>query len=129
MTSGRREATAGGQMTNDQRRMRRSTVMLAGAIVYNRQRFPCRIRDISAGGLKVVIDVPLAPGTPVHAELPRYGRFPAVVAWVEGRLMGLVFPEGAAGALARFGEGAAKLGLIESEEPIDGRITQLPPVR
>jgi hypothetical protein len=97
----------------DKRQSRRSTVMLAGAIVYNRQRFPCRVRDLSAGGLKVVIDVPLAPGTPVHAELPRFGRFPAVVAWVEGRLMGLVFPEGASGALARFGDSAVRLGLID----------------
>ena len=99
--------------TDDTRTARRSTVMLAGSIVYNRQRFPCRVRNISAGGLRVQIDVPLAPGTPVHAELPRFGRFPAVVAWVKGRMMGLVFPEGVAGGLARFGESAVTLGLID----------------
>lgn len=107
-------------MANDRdesRVARRATVMLAGSIVYNRQRFPCRVRNVSAGGLKVQIDVPLAPGTPVHAELPRFGRFPAVVAWVEGRMMGLVFPEGVAGGLARFGEAALRLGLID---PPDG---------
>lgn len=113
----------------DERQTRRSTVMLAGAIVYDRQRFPCRIRDVSAGGVKVVIDVPLAPGTPVHLELSHYGRFPAVIAWIEGRLMGLVFPEGSAGTLARFGESAARLGLIDTEEPVEGRIARLPQPR
>jgi hypothetical protein len=106
--------------TGDGRTTPRRTVLLAGSIVHNRQRFPCRVRNVSAGGLKVQIDVPLAPGTPVHAELPRFGRFPAVVAWVEGGMMGLVFPEGAAGGLARFGEAAAKLGLIEREADGDG---------
>jgi|GEM_PF-1311101 len=118
------------ETTREQRGARRSKVMLAGSIVCNGQRFPCRVRDLSAGGLKVVIDVPLAPGTPVHAELPRFGRFPAVVAWVEGRLMGLVFPEGTAAALARFGESAVKLGLIDppddGETAEDERVARLP---
>lgn len=105
----------------DKRTGRRRTVMLAGSIVYNRQRFPCRVRNVSASGLKVQIDVPLAPGTPVHAELPRFGRFPAVVAWVDGPMMGLVFPEGAAGGLARFGEAAVRLGLVDRDDDTDAR--------
>ena len=106
----------------------RRTVMLAGSIIYNRQRFPCRVRNVSAGGLKVQIDVPLAPGTPVHAELPRFGRFPAVVAWVDGPMMGLVFPEGIAASLARFGESAAKLGLLDppAGEAAEAPIATLP---
>lgn len=102
------------------RNVRRTTVMLAGSIVYNRQRFPCRVRNVSAGGLMVQTETPLAPGTPVHAELPRFGRFPAVVAWVDGRMMGLVFPEGEARGLARFGEHAVKLGLVDPPEATDG---------
>lgn len=107
---------------------RRRAVLLAGAIVYNRQHFPCRVRNVSAAGLQVEIDVPLAPGTPVHAEVARYGRFPAIVAWVEGRMMGLVFPEGAAGGLARLGEAAVKLGLVDPPEPplADERVAPLP---
>lgn len=105
----------------------RRTVMLAGSIIYNRQRFPCRVRNVSAGGLKVQIDVPLAPGTPVHAELPRFGRFPAVVAWVEGSMMGLAFPEGIPASLARFGDGAAKLGLLEpTGDAADAPVATLP---
>ena len=113
----------------DSRTSVRRTVMLAGSIVYNRQRFPCRIRNLSAGGLKVQIDLPLAPGTPVHAELPRFGRFPAIVAWVEGGMMGLVFPEGVVGGLARFGEAARRLGLIEPDDEApsdDTLVTPLP---
>lgn len=112
------------------REVRRRTVLLAGAVVYNRQHFPCRVRNISVSGMQVEIDIPLAPGTPVHADLPRYGRFPAVVAWLEGRMMGLVFPEGAAGGLARFGAAAVRLGLIDPPESDaaadDARIASLP---
>ncbi|MDO9488923.1 MAG: PilZ domain-containing protein [Sphingomonadaceae bacterium] len=118
---------------HETREVRRRTVLLAGAVVYNRQHFPCRVRNISVSGMQVEIDVPLAPGTPVHADLPRYGRFPAVVAWIEGRMMGLVFPEGAAGGLARFGEAAVRLGLIdppatETATP-DARVAPLSPRR
>lgn len=119
--------------THEIREVRRRAVLLAGAVVYNRQHFPCRVRNISVSGMQVEIDVPLAPGTPVHADLPRYGRFPAVVAWIEGRMMGLVFPEGAAGGLARFGDAAVRLGLIDppaTEPPIpDARVAPLSPRR
>lgn len=111
------------------REERRRTVLLAGAVVYNRQHFPCRVRNVSASGMQVEIDVPLAPGTPVHADLPRYGRFPAVVAWIEGRMMGLVFPEGAAGGLARFGDAAVRLGLVDPPAGVpadDARVAALP---
>lgn len=112
----------------DTREGRRRTVLLAGSVVYNRQHFPCRVRNVSAAGMQVQIDVPLAPGTPVHAELPRFGRFPAVVAWVEGRMMGLVFPDGAAGGLARFGDAAVRWGLIDPPEPgsAGARVAALP---
>lgn len=114
--------------SHETREVRRRTVLLAGAVVYNRQHFPCRVRNVSVAGMQVQIDVPLAPGTPVHADLPRFGRFPAVVAWVEGQMMGLVFPEGAAGGLARFGEAAVRWGLIDPPEPDadDQRVAPLP---
>jgi hypothetical protein len=109
------------------REVPRRTVLLAGSIVYNRQHFPCRVRNVSVAGLQVQTDTPLAVGTPVHAELPRLGRFPAVVAWVDGQMMGLVFPEGAAGGLARFGEAAVRLGLVEpAAEAADARVAPLP---
>lgn len=113
----------------DRRDVRRRSVLLAGAIVHNRRQFPCRIRNVSTTGLQVQIDSPLPPGTPVHAEIARYGRFPAVVAWVDGQMMGLVFPEGAAGGLARLGEAAIALGLVDPAEGVDplGSCSAQPP--
>ena len=95
----------------DEREAPRSRVILAGTLVHMGAEFPCRVRDVSAAGCRVESDAAFAPATPLHIELSRFGRFPAVVAWAEGRLMGLVFPEGAAGALARFGDSAANLGI------------------
>lgn len=97
----------------EEREDRRRSVVLAGAIVHDRKSYPCRVRDISAGGCKIEGDTLFPPATPVHVELSRYGKFPAVVAWVRGKTMGIVFPEGSAGALARFGDNAKNLGLVE----------------
>lgn len=96
----------------DEREAKRSTVVLAGSIIHLQRLYPCRIRDVSAGGCRVECDTIFPVATPVHVELSRFGRFPGVIAWVEGRSMGVVFAEGVAGALARFGDRAEKLGIV-----------------
>jgi hypothetical protein len=99
----------------EDREARRRTVVLKGTLIHDRQSYPCRVRDLSAGGCKVESDANLPPATPLHIELSDYGRFPAVIAWAEGRAAGLVFAEGTAGALARFGERAELLGLVDPD--------------
>lgn len=106
----------GDDTRKEERRNRRRTVVMTGKIIVNGQPIACRIRNLSATGLMVACDIPLAPGTVVHAEISRYGSFPAVVSWTEGGRMGLTFVDGAAGGLARFGDRAAVLGLIEDED-------------
>lgn len=95
----------------DEREAKRSTVVLGGSIIHLRRLYPCRIRDVSVGGCRVECDTVFPLATPIHVELSRFGRFPGVVAWVDGGVMGIVFAEGAAAALARFGDRAEKLGL------------------
>ncbi len=95
----------------DEREGKRSTVILVGSIIHLRRLYPCRIRDVSVGGCRVECDTVFPLATPIHVELSRFGRFPGVVAWVDGAVMGIVFAEGAAAALARFGDRAEKLGL------------------
>lgn len=99
----------------DNRLSRRRKVMLAGTVFINGQGHACQVRDLSPGGAKVRGCELLEPGTPVHLELPRHGRFPAVVAWVKGETMGLAFPEAPGLALARFGDAAARLGLMDGD--------------
>ncbi len=98
----------------DEREAKRSTVVLAGSIIHMRRTYPCRIRDVSVGGCRVECDTAFPLATPIHVELSRFGRFPGVVAWVEGRFMGIVFAEGTAAALARFGDRAVGLGIAEA---------------
>ena len=100
----------------EEREARRRSVVLAGTIIHERKSFRCRVRDVSAGGCRIECDTLFPPATAVHVELSRYGKFPAVVAWAKGRTMGIVFPEGSAGALARFGDNARNLGLVEDGE-------------
>ncbi|MCA3254719.1 MAG: PilZ domain-containing protein [Alphaproteobacteria bacterium] len=103
---------AGSKSPFEDREVKRSTVILAGQLIYAGQTIACRVRDVSVGGCRIECAERFAVGTPLHIELSRYGRFPAVVAWVDGGEMGLAFPDGAAAALARFGEGAEKLGIV-----------------
>ena len=80
---------SGDDIRKEERRNRRRTVVMSGKIIVNGQPIACRVRNLSASGLMVACDIPLAPGTAVHAEIPRYGSFPAVVSWTEGGRMGL----------------------------------------
>lgn len=110
---------AGSKSPFEDREVKRSTVILAGQLVYAGESIACRVRDVSVGGCRIETAARFAIGTPLHIELSRFGRFPAVVAWVDGGEMGLAFPDGAAAALARFGEGAEKLGIVSPAPPAE----------
>ena len=97
----------------------RTTVVLGGVLIHGRDRISCRIRNLSVGGCKIECDRSFPIGTPLHIDLSRFGRFPAVVAWHDGQATGLAFPEGAGTALARFGDGAVALGLVDPDVRVD----------
>jgi hypothetical protein len=119
---------AGSKSPFEDREVKRSTVILAGQLVYAGTVTPCRVRDVSVGGCRIECATRYPVGTPLHIELSRFGKFPAVVAWVDGGEMGLAFPDGAAAALARFGEGAEKLGIVTPAAPADaGKVVPLRP--
>jgi len=119
---------AGSKSPFEDREVKRSTVILAGQLVYGGVATACRVRDVSVGGCRIECAVKHPVGTPLHVELSRFGRFPAVVAWVDGGEMGLAFPDGAAAALARFGEGAERLGLTTPTAPDEpGKVVPLRP--
>ena len=103
----------------EDREAKRSTVILAAQLIHGGTATSCRVRDVSIGGCRVETDLKFAIGTPLYIEFARYGRFPAVVAWADGREMGLAFPDGAAAALARFGESAERLGIVAPADPPD----------
>lgn len=105
------------ELVFDDRLSRRTSVLLAGHLVHHRRSYPCRIRDISAGGCRAEVGTDFEPGTPVHLDLARHGRFPAVVAWVEGRMLGLAFAQAVGHTLAQLGPSAEALGIVESGAP------------
>lgn len=101
------------QLVFDDRLTRRTTVLLAGQIIHHRRAYRCTIRDISAGGCRADVEADFEAGTPVHLDIGRHGRFPAVIAWVEGRRLGLAFAQSVGQTLAQFGPAAAALGLVD----------------
>lgn len=98
----------------DDRLMQRATVLLAGQIVHHRRAYRCTIRDISAGGCRVEAEADFEAGMPVHLDVGSHGRFPAVVAWVEGRTLGLAFAQVVGQTLAQLGSSSVALGLVEA---------------
>lgn len=50
-----------------------------------------RVRDISAGGLKVNVEVKPATGAAVHIELPGLGWVAGTVVWANERAFGVHF--------------------------------------
>lgn len=104
----------------DDRKTRRASVRIPGAVAHAGERYPCRILDLSAGGCRVEVEVDFAPGMPVHVDIGAHGRFPAVVIWVEGHVVGLGFAESVGQTLARLGPSAEALGLIEADDADTG---------
>lgn len=74
----------------DQRSTRRSSIYLVAALRAGDSNERITIRDISAGGVRIVISSSLAPGSPVRVErgtLSQDGR----IAWRAGALAGVEF--------------------------------------
>ena len=70
-----------------------------------------RVRNLSAGGMMIEFreepDLDAAPGDRVVAELRNIGRVKGVVAWVEGKRLGIRFDKAIDPAKARTPQGCA----------------------
>lgn len=75
----------------EQRQYRRRSVLWMATLVLGRHQFSCQIWNMSLGGARIRIDVPLQTGTEVYLSIPTRGDIPATVVWVENQTMGLKF--------------------------------------
>jgi hypothetical protein len=69
------------------------SLLRVGAIVVNRRRELCLIRNISAGGMMIRAYSPISVGTPLSVELKQGDPVSGVVQWIEDGLTGVAFDE------------------------------------
>ncbi len=97
--------------------MSRRAVLWAGHIEFGEYNFSCQIWNISLGGAKLNIGVPLALGTEVTMVLEKYGRFLGTVVWQEGKSIGIKFDSDPEIVRQTLGDDAIEiLGLQEAEK-------------
>ena len=103
------------QLLSDQRLHRRRSVLWMATLVMGRHEFPCQIWNMSLGGARIRIDVPLQSGTEVYLSIPTRGDIPATVVWVEDQTMGLKFRQSPDGVEQLFADRLDVLGLRVEE--------------
>jgi len=96
------------------RMLRRRAVLWPAQIIINGHSFTCQIRNLSLGGAKVKLAVPLKEGTIVTLDIPaRDISFRSEVVWQAGDLIGLIFQETPSYIRKCFGTQADILGLAD----------------
>lgn len=96
---------------SERRILGRRRLLWPGRLKYSGYSFDCRIFDLSLGGAKVELDLPLKRGTMVTLQIPDVGILVAKVAWARDGKMALAFLEGTAAIRKKLAAKAAKLGL------------------
>lgn len=96
----------------ERRILNRRRLLWLGRMKYGEFAFKCRIFDLSLGGAKVELDLPLKRGTLVTLQIPEVGILVATVAWSRDGQMALAFSEGTAAIRKKLSTKAAKLGLV-----------------
>lgn len=96
---------------SERRILSRRRLLWLGRLKYGEFAFDCRVFDLSLGGAKVELDLPLKRGTLVTLQIPDVGIMVANVAWARDGKMALAFSEGTAAIRKKLAAKAAKLGL------------------
>jgi hypothetical protein len=72
---------------------RSATVFTIGKLTVDGRQMPCMVRDLSAGGMRIQMSEPPAPGARVLVEMRGLEPRLAEVVWVSGREAGLAFEQ------------------------------------
>lgn len=97
---------------SERRILSRRRLLWLGRLKYGEFAFECRVFDLSLGGAKVELDLPLKRGTLVTLQIPEVGIMIANVAWARDGQMALAFSEGTAAIRKKLAAKASKLGLV-----------------
>ena len=72
---------------------KRRTVIWPAVLTVNEFEFKCTLYDISLGGVRVKLDLPLATGTKVKINIKDFGYTDAFVSWYAEKFVGLKFTD------------------------------------
>jgi len=96
------------------RTLRRRVVLWPAHVIVNNHKFPCQIRNLSLGGAKIKLDLPLKDGAKLNLEVPSKGiSFRCEVVWQAEDTIGLIFLESKRQVRETFGGQADILGLAD----------------
>jgi PilZ domain len=84
-------AKANGEDSLDNRDFRRRSVLWPAKIIVGTHELACQIWNLSLGGARVRIDLPIQEGTDVSLAVEGRGEIAAQVAWSTGGSLGLDF--------------------------------------
>jgi hypothetical protein len=75
------------------RSFKRRTVVWPAILVVNEFEFKCMLYDISLGGVRLKLDLPLATGALVSIKIKDFEYTDALVSWYADAIVGLKFVE------------------------------------
>jgi hypothetical protein len=102
--------------TAENRDFRRRSVLWPGKILIGSHEISCQIWNLSLGGARVRIDLPIQEGTAVKLFVKGRGELPATVIWSREGSLGLEFRTEAGVVRRMFKDRLHVLGLDEADE-------------
>lgn len=87
--------TAEKSQGEESRQFKRRSVLWPAKMRVGKHELSCQIWNLSLGGARVKVDLPLQEGVEVIISLAGRGEIPATVAWAKGELLGIAFDVGA----------------------------------
>ncbi len=105
------------KMTGAENRVfQRRSVLWPAKLRLNSHEITCQVWNLSLGGARVRIDLPVQVGTDMMLYIAGRGELPVTVSWNREDSMGLSFRCSSAKIQETFADRAHILGLDESEE-------------
>jgi len=100
----------------ENRDFRRRSVLWPGKLVIGKHELTCQVWNLSLGGARVRIDLPIQEGTDLKLNVASRGEIDAVVAWTEDGSLGLDFVSGPDLVRRMFEDRLHVLGLDEDTQ-------------
>ncbi|MEX0298107.1 MAG: PilZ domain-containing protein [Kordiimonas sp.] len=100
----------------DTRLFKRRSVLWPAKLLIGRHEISCQIWNLSLGGARVRVDLPIQTGTELVLSIEGRGQLSATVVWCENEAMGLDFNVPSATIKRMFEDRLHILGLDEAGE-------------
>ncbi|NVJ68870.1 MAG: PilZ domain-containing protein [Alphaproteobacteria bacterium] len=99
----------------DSRQFKRRSVLWPAKLRVGKHELSCQIWNLSLGGARVRVDLPLQEGVEIELSLSGRGDIPATVVWAKGELLGVAFEVGPEVIRRMFEDRLHVLGLADSD--------------